>query len=72
MVELISAGVNFLTVLDECSNYTVTFKCKEDSIINDRVIEEAKAKIYSFLGDGDASYLFELYDMGWYIESVSG
>ena len=70
MVELISIGANFVKILDDESNVYLTFKCKENVILNDRVVEEAKRLIKTFVEDSEIESLYLLYELGWYLESV--
>jgi len=68
MGELVSHGANYVKVYE--SEAYLTWKCKEDVILNDRVIEEVKQHAVKFVEYGDIDYLYELYKIGWYLESV--
>lgn len=71
MAELISVGANFIKVAEDNDyEYTFTFKCKDESIPDDRIIESVKTLVFDFINDGDFNALFELYQMGWYILTI--
>ena len=70
MGELVSYGANYVKVYDSESEAYLTWKCKEDVILNDRVIEEAKQHAVKFVEYGDIDYLYNLYKIGWYLQSV--
>lgn len=70
MVKLVSYGANYVKIYDDNSGVNLTWKCKEDVILNDRVIEEAKKFAVNFAEYGDIDYLYDLYKIGWFLESV--
>jgi hypothetical protein len=70
MSEMVSYGANFVKVYDEEADAYLLFCCKEDVILNDRVVEEIKTNAINFVRDRDLDYLYNIYELGWYLHSM--
>lgn len=70
MAEMVSYGANFVKMYDDENDVYLTFKCREEVILDDRVIEEAKRLIYGLIEDYELHNLYELYSKGWYLQGV--
>ena len=69
-MSLVSFGANFIKIFAEDYNVYLTFKCREDVIRDDRVIEEAKASAIAFVYEENIDSLFDLYSKGWMLIEV--
>lgn len=70
MSEMISFGANFVKIYDGEGDVYLIWKCNENVILNDRVVEEAKKHAVDFVLTGDIMSLYEMYAIGWKLYSV--
>ena len=71
MVNMVSYGANFVKIYDDDEDVYLTFKCKENVILNDRVVEEAKSFALSFVECSDILNLYALHKLGWYLDGIT-